>query len=66
MSDEPARKDVMTRDMAMARVEQLWSQKHSEGRSLHWFHQSIEAIVHLDGGSFFSESEIFELLECYR
>lgn len=48
------------RDEAMEMVERLSFERHRDGHSERWFHDAIEAL------EFFSESEVWELVESFK
>ena len=48
------------RDEAMKMVERLRFERHRDGHSERWFHDAIEGL------RFFSESEIWELVESFK
>lgn len=56
---------VADHNEALSYVENYSAQKRSQGLSQKWLFTQIENLVRQDGGSFFSEGEIWEMVEAF-
>jgi hypothetical protein len=53
------------RDAALDAAMEMARRRHREGRSARWLYGRIEAIEGNGGGAFFTEDEIWEMVEAF-
>ncbi|WP_315922167.1 hypothetical protein [Mesorhizobium sp. SP-1A] len=56
---------MVTDSEAFARVQSLVAQKRSKGFSQNWLFQQIDNLVRRDGASFYTEGEIWEMIDAF-
>ena len=56
---------AIDRDGAVEAAMALARQRHREGKSARWLFDRIEAIEGQGGGSFFSEAEVWEMVDAF-
>lgn len=56
---------VVNDSEAFAHVQSLVAQKRSKGPSQNWLFRQIENLVRRDGASFYSEGEIWEMIDAF-